>query len=1253
MRKIERFTGRFSLSKTLRFSLIPVGETEEYIRARQYIEEDEQRAKDYTRLKELVDGFHIRLIDEVMSSVQLPNLEEYRELYENPSRNDKEEKRKQEMEKQYRTILSGETGGAFAANAKYGMLFKKELLTELLPPILETDEDKRIVAGFSGFSTYLTGFHENRQNVYSKEAIPTAVGNRCIHENLPRFLDNLHSYGQAQAGLDKQAMDMLRDQLEAKKIDLDALFRLEDFNSVLTQSGIDRYNTAVGGYTEKSGEKSVKGLNQLINEHNQICAKWDRLPRLKPLYKQILSERISYSWIPEEFKTDGEVYTAVRKYLEGEGEAKGLLTVRRDLGRLFSDLSNYDLAGIYLDQVGIRAYSNGACGSWSDIQDAWFTRYDAENGKKRKANYEEIREKAWKKETCLSLKELGVLADVLSAVQDRVIPAPAEYWRDKTLTALDVVLEKYGAAVKLLKTPPETGLRTKDAAVIGPMKELLDSVKALEGLLRPFAGTEKEGQGDAGFYGEFLPLWDELRCFDRLYDRVRNYVTQKPYSEEKFKLNFRNPQFLNGWHENKEAEYSAILFRDNGNYYLGVMNEEERNAFRTYPKPVHENDVIEKLYYKQMADPSKDIQNLMVDETGKTICRKGRKEKSGEYQGMNLRLEADKNKYLPENINRIRKSKSYSVSSENYNPFDLAEFIDYYKARICEYLQGTQFVFRDSGDYASFKDFTDDIDRQAYQLRFEPISRRHVDSLVRDGKLYLFQIYNKDFSPYSKGKPNLHTLYFRMLFDERNLADTVFKLSGGAELFYRKASLPAHVTHPAGKSVANKDPLRAANKAESVFPYDLIKDKRYTRPQFSLHLSIEMNTQAPSKPQGLDDAVREVLASDPETKIIGIDRGERNLLYICVIDEKGHVLEQRSLNTLEKDGSFPVDYQAKLAGREKENDEARKNWTTIQGIRELKEGYLSQVVHELCRLVEKYDAVIALEDLNPGFKNSRKKVERQVYQKFENALIDKLSFLADKSTEPDAPGGLLHAYQLAKRPDRSSDRRRQNGFILYVDPGFTSKIDPVTGFADLLYPRYTSVPAALELIEKLDAVRYVPEDRLFAVDVDYEKFEGTASSLRKKWTLWSYGERIRTYRDRKTGQWNWEEIDLSDSFRRFFDRCGIDITGDIRKQLLEHQDKETLEGFIYLLRLTLQMRNSVPNGQEDDLISPVRDENGNFFDTKTLPKGNGLPENADANGAYNIARKALLMIREMREDPKHQFQTVKREDWLEYVQSHE
>ena len=105
--------------------------------------------------------------------------------------------------------------------------------------------------------------------------------------------------------------------------------------------------------------------------------------------------------------------------------------------------------------------------------------------------------------------------------------------------------------------------------------------------------------------------------------------------------------------------------------------------------------------------------------------------------------------------------------------------------------------------------------------------------------------------------------------------------------------------------------------------------------------------------------------------IIGIDRGERHLLYLTVIDLNGIIVEQYSLNEIinEFNGKpYITDYHQLLDNKEKERNLAKKDWQTIENIKELKEGYLSQVINRISNLMIKYNAIIVLEDLNSGFK---------------------------------------------------------------------------------------------------------------------------------------------------------------------------------------------------------------------------------------------------------------------------------------------
>ena len=77
----------------------------------------------------------------------------------------------------------------------------------------------------------------------------------------------------------------------------------------------------------------------------------------------------------------------------------------------------------------------------------------------------------------------------------------------------------------------------------------------------------------------------------------------------------------------------------------------------------------------------------------------------------------------------------------------------------------------------------------------------------------------------------------------------------------------------------------------------------------------------------------------------------------------------------------------------------------------------------------------------------------------------------------------------------------------------------------------------------------------------------------------------------------------------------------------------------------------------DYIISPVRDAEGRFFDSRHCDKFGyefDMPINADANGAYNIARKALYAIDIIKATDDSDLNKAmiypKNSEWLEYVQ---
>ena len=365
-----------------------------------------------------------------------------------------------------------------------------------------------------------------------------------------------------------------------------------------------------------------------------------------------------------------------------------------------------------------------------------------------------------------------------------------------------------------------------------------------------------------------------------------------------------------------------------------------------------------------------------------------------------------------------------------------------------------------------------------------------------------------------------------------------------------------------------------------------------------------------------------------------------------------------SLNEIISDNGYTVDYQKLLNKKEKDRDEARKNWTSVENIKELKEGYISQVVHKICELVIKYDAVIAMEDLNFGFKRGRFPVEKQVYQKFENMLISKLNLLIDKKAEPTENGGLLRAYQLTNKFD-GVNKAKQNGIIFYVPAWDTSKIDPATGFVNLLKPKYTSVPEAKKLFETIDDIKYNTNTDMFEFYIDYGKFPRCNSDFKKSWTVCTNSSRILTFRNKeKNNMWDNKQIVLTDEFKSLFNEFGIDYKDNLKSSILNISNTDFYRRLIKLLSLTLQMRNSITGStlpEDDYLISPVANKSGEFYDSRNYKGTNAaLPCDADANGAYNIARKALWAINVLKDTPDDMLNKAKlsitNAEWLEYTQ---
>jgi len=1260
----KNFTNQYSLSKTLRFELKPIGTTLENIQKKGLLEQDNQRAESYKKLKKTIDEYHKDFIELALKDVNLSQIDEYYKLY-----SISKDERDDVVFKKIKDDLRKEIVKTFTSDnvkEKYTNLFAKELLKEDLEIWInkqEKPEDFYFDEKFKNFTTYFTGFNENRRNMYGSDEKSTAIAYRIVHENLPKFIENVKLYKmikEKHTDLDfKPILTQMEDVIQGES--LDTIFSLNYFNNVVSQNGIEFINFIIGGKTPEKGKK-IPGLNEYINLYNQQQKdKKNRVPKFKQLYKQILSDRSSISLKFDAFENDSELLEAIEVFYQSElceFETEGKIkNVFDEIKTLCESIKSYDLEKIYLrNDTNLTNISQHIFGTYSVFKDAMSFYYDNfidpdfqskySNAKTEKhiKTLTDIKSK-WNKDfISIGLLQLTLENYVSSLDAEHVIKKVfsktiiADYFNlhtikqdiddKKTDVELFYAIKGQYLGVKGLLNieKNEKKALAQDKEKVHQLKSFLDSILELSHFIKPLYITEDAiSEKDEVFYSQFSPMYDQLNKLTPLYNMVRNYLTQKAYSTDKIKLNFENSTLLDGWDVNKEADNSSVILRKEGLYYLAVMDKADRSVFINAAKSTDIKNSFEKMNYKLLPGANKMLPKVF-------------------FSKKNIDFFSP-SKELLENYKKETHKKG-----ETFNIDHCHALIDFFKNSLFKHEDWKQFnfVFSPTKSYKDLSGFYREVEHQGYKMTFENIPTDYINKLVEDGKIYLFQIYNKDFSVFSKGKPNMHTLYWMAIFDEKNLADVVYKLNGQAEIFFRKSSIEEKnkIVHKANVALQSKNPLTPDNK--NTFDYDIIKDRRYTVDKFQFHVPITMNFKATGS-DIINAQTNEFLQNNPDVKIIGLDRGERHLIYLTLIDQQGNILIQESLNTISNsERNIETPYHTLLHEKEKERDAARKSWNAIENIKELKEGYISQVVHKIAEMMIEHNAIVVMEDLNFGFKRGRFKVEKQVYQKLEKMLIDKLNYLVFKNAESTKPGGLLKALQLTNKFESFQKMGKQSGFLYYVPAWNTSKIDPVTGFVDFLKPKYENVKSSHDFFSKFDSIKFNSSKNYFEFAFDYNSFTTKAEGSKTKWTICTFGDERFYYvpSDKST-----PKINITEKLKELFKEENITFENgvDLIPAILKAESKFLVKLTKYL-SITLALRYSCSSLGRDFILSPIANKNGVFFNSETADKT--LPKDADANGAYHIALKGLWCLQQINktDDLKKVKLAISNKEWLQFIQ---
>ncbi len=1280
---LTSFRNKYQLSKTLRFELKPIGsdgkrlsEEESNQLFQNILEQDRNIKEAYDALKPVMDSVHEDIITKSLTSEEARSIdfsfyfEEYKkgkakklDTFEKELRENIGVIFKQTITsyKIIKTTKNKEEEKIVFEIKKNVPIAKAEIIDYLLEKNKDNIELKKHIQKFKGFFGYFEGYNSNRANYYeyTKEA-KSSVATRIVHENLPKFCDNAilfekrkEEYESALQYLKENNRNtQIKDAKTKKMIEAVAiteeLFLINRFNNCLSQQGIDEYNRIIGHYNlllnlynqAKKSEKDFKKLNEFTILYKQIGCGTKR-----ELFEQIKDEDELSKYIEK-------IVEAGKTHFEKQAD-ESIPTVYKFTKWL---KENDDWSGVYWSKSALGKISNQYLTNWHSIQ----TRIEDilkskdKNDKEIKvvlnavATYKKGREEELKFNDAIELS--GLFSILNQTTEDNWMEAffKASVLEDrkellnKNLSPSENLLLLICADIednaKAFNDESQKILGIADYTSddnIKDIKNWLDKTKAILWGVQYFSVKRNKIKGES-INTELDNLITEIlrseaaEWFD-WYDLVRNYLSKKPQDDakkNKLKLNFDSSSFLKGFSQDFDTK-SVVLIQKNGLYYLAINNGLSKNDDMKTPG---KNDVIATRIIIDFQKPDfKNFPRLFIRSKGDRFAPAVKKHNLPVNDIIDI---YDNKKFQTEY--RKKNEQEYNVS--------LQKLIDYYKKGISAHdsYKHYNFVWKNTFEYKDISEFYHDTEVSCYQLKEEIISWDKLLELVKNEKVYLFQIYNKDFSQVKKagGKDNIHTYYWKSLFD-KNPAHKFG--TQGAEIFFREKSIDYQPEYVNGREKGHhyKD-------LKDKFKYPIISDRRFTTNKFQFHCPIILNYKEDGK-KDITETINSNFTQSPDIQFLGIDRGEKHLIYYSLLNAKGEMISQGHFDTINnKDYLQAINDAAEIRKKKQEN------WQQKGNISNLKDGYISLVIHEIIQKMKDGDGnykptFIILEDLNTGFKRNRQKFEQQVYQKFELALAKKLNYLVDKNVKDiNQIGSVANALQLTPAVSNYQDieNRKQVGIMLYTRANYTSVTDPATGWRKTIYLKSGSEADIKKQIVGTKEGKF--EDGALSEigfdGLDYF-FIYTDKNTGKEWKLWSgkNGKSLKRYRFKRGNSKNEsiiESIEVKPLLDKLFEK--FDKSKSLKQQIengieLQKVNEYTAwETLRFAIDIIQQIRNSGDtNNKQDDnfLLSPIGNEQGEHFDSRLFEKQENpkSPKDADANGAYNIARKGIIMYEHIKQ----------------------
>lgn len=1311
----SNFTNLYSISKTLRFELVPTKTTEANIENQNIFAKDKTRKANYKVMKALFDFLHRDFIAQSLTNVEI-DFEDFYTLYSQTFLKTREKRKEspkdwenaqKEMDKkmlEYRKLIVAQFdlyGNNFAGNfnrilqerykkdvlkekgikclteagilevlPEYIASLKPEIQTKIFNTLTKLDPNdteewdlQRVnvcVFSFKGFYTYFGPFNQTRENMYKSDGTATAIATRLIDENLIRFCDNI---------IEK---NKLKEQVQGYDR-YDCLFEVSSYNEYLSQVGIDLYNGTKDSHD--NDEISIHSLKSAISKENiSIKNKSGKVIKsgFKDLYKVMLNER-------ERFITQYDEKSILDDVIRVFGSKANQELPK--IQNLLVDIESKVLDKIWLKNTALSELSARYCGgnNWDIIAKAI---KNLGAGKIDRGEYKldkfiqlstvkeafdklglgelELPKKSNKnKETVLTPTiAKAIFKSVLFEVELQGLEDSTDLWSvflkllkndwnkqysnylsyDRIVTKEILPLQKY---TPLQETSYDIeGVKQTQANLI---KKYADSILNLWSSVK-FFHIETKNKSEYEKYEHsvefYAPIQDFLNNFEAFgyYNDLRNYSTKKPFNIDKFKLNFENSTLMGGWDVNKETDNTCIIIKNGLKYELIVMDKKTKGCNKLFEKTTNnsiytpDDNGLLKMDYKLLPGPNKMLPKVA-------------------FAKSNI-------EFFNPSDEVLRVYETGTFKKEKLVLQDLKIMIKFWKKVLTTHLEWKEFGWKFQADYSDISQFYNDVAQQGYKLKFTPINSQVLEQLELEHKIYRFQIKNKDWNQFAKksdSSKNQQTLYWEALFAPTNFAThPIFKLNGEGEVFKREKSIEAK----RAKDSSQKDIFKGKSSTQ------VIQNERYTKDKLLMHIPITINFSSQNITK-FNDFMAGELEGDKNLNYIGVDRGENNLLYVVLVNSNGEILVQKDLNCVGVKNAHgdKQNYHDLLDQKQSQRADAKETWSTIQNIKELKAGYLSLVVYELCKMAVENNALIILENLNYGFKKGRTaKFEKSVYQKFEVALAKKLQYLNFKGEENGKLGSTLNGLQLCPSIDIARiDKSDQWGIINYVPAAYTSKICPLTGWHQHIYLKDGNYRSKFELDsgEKDNTspitIGWNKAYQCYTFEyIEFIKDKDSKNTIdNKQWKLYAHKDLVRVTYENRVSKIH-SGFDIQDGLSKLLAFTnGQDINSKISESF---SDKEFAQLAFYF-KLISNIRNKLPTGRINEkgteikldviqsaclctppncvMFNSKKDFTPIFFDSrKSKDQANHLnlkvynnicplPTDGDANGAFHIAKLGI------------------------------